>query len=68
MARTAKALNAFIHGVSSEDSDPTDQSVLQDMLLDYCPDSVHHDSKDNSDIESDCSDINPSTYDGLTNR
>ena len=66
--RTAKALNAFIHGVCLEDFDPADQNALQDVLLDYFTEPVHRDSDDNSDIESDCSDIDPSTSDGLTKR
>ena len=66
--RTAKALNTFIHSVCSEDFDPADQNALQDVLLDYFTDPVHRDSEDNSDIESDCSNIDPSTSDELTHR
>ena len=48
--------------------EPADQNALQDVILDYFTDPVHRDSKDYSDIESDCSDIDPSISDGLTNR
>ena len=41
MARkTAQALNALLHGISSSELDPQDQEGSQDVLLDYFTDSA----------------------------
>ena len=55
--RTAMALNAFLHGVCSDDFDSNDQEALQDVLLDYFTDSVP--GNDDSDSEFDSSDEEP---------
>ena len=57
--RTASALNAFLHGVCSDDFNPGDQDALQDVLLDYFTDPTPGDN-DDSDSESDLSDDNTS--------
>ena len=60
--RTASALNAFLHGVCSDDFDPGDQDALQDVLLDYFTDTAPGDN--DSDSEFDLSDDD--TCDGHT--
>ena len=49
MARkTAKSLNALLHGVSSDNFHPSDQGALQDVLTEYFT------SPDPNSVDSDC--------------
>ena len=51
--RTASALNAFLHGVCSDDFESGDQHALQDVFFDYFTDELRsNNDSTNSDSDS----------------